>query len=130
MSDIAETKGVIGVTTDSLSQKDGASDQIVSDIFIDPAMEKQTMRKFDIYILPQFALLAFMMFVDRSNIGNARVFGFEESLSLTGNQFGDIVMIFYAAYVIFEIPWVVAWVQLLYRGMGTANNVQHQALWR
>jgi hypothetical protein len=108
MSAIAETKEVTGVTTDSLSQKDDASDQIVSDTFIDPAMEKQTMRKFDIYILPQFALLAFMLFVDRSNIGNARVFGFEESLSLTGNQFGDIVTIFYAAYIIFEIPWVVA----------------------
>lgn len=53
------------------------------------------------------------MFLDRSNIGNARVFGFEESLGLKNNQFGDIVTIFYAAYVLFEIPWVTAYVVVM-----------------
>lgn len=40
--------------------------------------------------------------------GNARVFGFEKGTGLTGNQFGDVITVFYATYIAFEIPWTVA----------------------
>ncbi|EXJ85307.1 hypothetical protein A1O3_05982 [Capronia epimyces CBS 606.96] len=79
-----------------------------TEIYIDPEMEKRVMRKFDYYMLPQFAVLPFVLFLDRSNIGNARVFGFEESLHFKGNDFGNVNTIFYASYVVFEIPWVMA----------------------
>lgn len=42
------------------------------------------------------------------HLGNARIFGFEEELKFTGNQFGDVSSLFYVTYVIFEIPWVLA----------------------
>lgn len=41
-------------------------------------------------------------------VGNARVFGFEEGLGLHGTQFNDISTVFYATYVVCEIPWVMA----------------------
>lgn len=47
-------------------------------------------------------------YLDRSNIGNARIFGFEEDLKLKGNEFGNLSSFFYVTYVIFEIPWVLA----------------------
>ncbi|KAF2168368.1 hypothetical protein M409DRAFT_53058 [Zasmidium cellare ATCC 36951] len=78
------------------------------EIYIDPELEKRTLRKFDRWVLPQFMLLVLIAYLDRSNIGNARVFGFEEGLGLTGHQFNDISTVFYATYVLFEVPWVMA----------------------
>jgi MFS family permease len=46
--------------------------------------------------------------LDRSNIGNARIFGFEKDLNLKGNEFANLSSFFYVTYVIFEIPWVLA----------------------
>jgi MFS family permease len=40
--------------------------------------------------------------------GNARVFGFEEDLGLKGTQFNNISTVFYATYVVCEVPWVMA----------------------
>lgn len=47
-------------------------------------------------------------YLDRSNIGNARIFGFEEDLGLKGNEFANLSSFFYITYVIFEMPWVLA----------------------
>ncbi|KAI5367271.1 putative major facilitator superfamily, MFS transporter superfamily [Septoria linicola] len=74
----------------------------------DLELEQRTLRKFDLYVLPQFMILVLIAYLDRSNIGNARVFGFEEGLNLTSHQFNDISTVFYATYVLFEVPWVMA----------------------
>lgn len=41
-------------------------------------------------------------------IGNARVFGFDEDLGLKGGQFGNINTLSSVCTVIFEVPWVLA----------------------
>jgi len=41
-------------------------------------------------------------------IGNAKTFGLEAGLGLSGNQFGNLSTLFYPTYVVFEIPWVMA----------------------
>jgi MFS family permease len=41
-------------------------------------------------------------------LGNARVFGFDEDLGLTGGQFGNIQMLSSLCTFIFEIPWTLA----------------------
>lgn len=51
------------------------SDQIIEesdDIYIDPVLESKVMHKFDRWMLPQFALLNLLSFLDRSNIGQCR----------------------------------------------------------
>jgi MFS family permease len=95
------------------------------DIYVDPALERLMISKFDRYMMPQMALLVLLAYLDRSNIGtfvlihqswksakallgNARVFGFEEDLKLKGTQFGNISTLFYPTYVVFEVPWVMA----------------------
>jgi MFS family permease len=41
-------------------------------------------------------------------LGNARVFGFDEEIGLTGRQFGNINTLSSLCTILFEIPWVLA----------------------
>ena len=41
-----------------------------SGAYIDPDLEKRTLRKFDKSVLPQFMLLVLIAYLDRSNIGS------------------------------------------------------------
>lgn len=77
-------------------------------IELDPALERRTLRKFDKYLLPPLAVILLLAYLDRSNLGNAKVFGFEEGLGLEGNQFNIISTCFYPAYVVLETPWTMA----------------------
>lgn len=76
--------------------------------YVDPDLEKSAMRKFDRYAMPQFGILILIAYLDRTNIGNAKVFGFEKDLHLKGNEYGNLAMLFYVTYVVFETPWVIA----------------------
>ena len=111
MSELKSATVETGAVAASLSTSDDhvAGHTIVDDeTYVDPLLEKRAMRKFDWYMLPQFAILPFISFLDRYNIGNARVFGLEQSLGFTGNDFGDVNTIFFASYVLFQIPWVMS----------------------
>lgn len=74
----------------------------------DKAMQQRVLSKFDKWVMPQMALLVLFGYLDRTNIGNARVFGFEEDTGMSGTDFNDISMYFYITYVLFETPWVLA----------------------
>lgn len=41
-------------------------------------------------------------------LGNARVFGFDEEIGLHGSQFGNIVTLSSVCTILFEMPWVLA----------------------
>jgi hypothetical protein len=45
-----------------------------------------------------------LSYLDRSNIGNARLDGLEKDLGLRGLQFNNALAIFYPFYVISEVP--------------------------
>lgn len=48
-----------------------------------------------------------MSLIDRTNLGLALVAGLQEDLGLhIGNRYTIIVMVFFVAYIIFEIPSV------------------------
>ncbi|KAL6251349.1 hypothetical protein RBB50_001557 [Rhinocladiella similis] len=79
-----------------------------NDIYIDPVLERRTMAKYDKFLLPQMAMLIILAYLDRSNIGNARIFGFEEGIGLKGIEFNNVSTLFYVTYVLFEIPWVMS----------------------
>ncbi|KAH7312511.1 major facilitator superfamily domain-containing protein [Stachybotrys elegans] len=99
----------VGETPSSVTDATNHSDlDSPSTIYIDPEKEKKILRKFDYLVLPQFVVILVLAYLDRSNIGNARIFGFEEDLSLQGNEFANISSLFYVTYVVFEMPWVLA----------------------
>lgn len=74
----------------------------------DRQLEKQVLRHLDRRLAPMFATLYFIAYLDRSNIGNAAVAGLVDDLSLSGSQFSTAVSVFFATYVTFEMPAVLA----------------------
>ncbi|KAJ7591075.1 MFS general substrate transporter [Mycena floridula] len=71
-------------------------------------MSRQVLSKLDYRILPPLALLWLANFIDRSNIGNARIAGLEKDTHLQGNQFNTALAVFYITYILVELPsnWV------------------------
>jgi MFS family permease len=43
-------------------------------------------------------------FIDRANIGNARLAGLEKDLNLKGYDYNQVLSVFYISYILFEIP--------------------------
>lgn len=74
------------------------------DVYIDQAAEKALLRKLDLWIVPPVMLLYLLSFLDRVNIGNARLYGMEEDLGLEGNQYQVAVSLLFATYILSELP--------------------------
>ncbi|KAK0384536.1 hypothetical protein NLU13_8622 [Sarocladium strictum] len=68
------------------------------------ADEKKLIRKLDMHIIPLVMGLYLFSFLDRVNIGNARLYGLEEDLNLTPQQFQVSVSILFVTYLLFEVP--------------------------
>ncbi|KAF8624727.1 hypothetical protein AX17_007058 [Amanita inopinata Kibby_2008] len=67
-------------------------------------LTKRILWKLDCHILPPIAILWLANFLDRSNIGNARISGLERDTHLHGNQFNVVLAVFYVTYILVEIP--------------------------
>jgi hypothetical protein len=50
-------------------------------------------------ILPILALLFLCSFLDRTNVGNAKILGLEEDLCITGHQYDIGLTVFYLTYI-------------------------------
>ncbi|KAH6950692.1 hypothetical protein HG530_011357 [Fusarium avenaceum] len=74
----------------------------------DPAAERRLRWKLDLHTVPTVAILYLFCFIDRANIGNARIAGLTEDLKLVNYDYNKILSIFYISYIIFEIPATVA----------------------
>ena len=70
--------------------------------------ERAFIRKLDRKLLPPVTLLYLLSFLDRSNVGNARLEGLTTDLNMTGNQYLTGLTLFFIGYVLFEIPQNVA----------------------
>ncbi|CAG8738877.1 30947_t:CDS:2, partial [Racocetra persica] len=66
--------------------------------------EQELLRKIDIRIIPLFSALCILSFIDKLNIGNAKLEHIEEDLELTPTQYNWLLSAFFVAYVLFEVP--------------------------
>lgn len=66
--------------------------------------EKALVRKLDVHLLWLVMSLYLFSFLDRVNIGNARLYDFEADLGLVGSQFQIAVSILFVTYITFEVP--------------------------
>jgi len=66
--------------------------------------EKAVLRKMDLRLLPMLALLYLLSFLDRGNIGNAKIEGLTETLHMTGPQYNWCLTVFFFTYCAFEVP--------------------------
>ncbi|KAH8894776.1 MFS general substrate transporter [Thozetella sp. PMI_491] len=94
-----------------LSQKDekGRIDALALDPAVTRASfshldEAKILRKMDIRLLPMLALLYLLSFLDRGNIGNAKIEGLQEDLHLLPNEYNLCLTVFFFTYAAFEVP--------------------------
>ncbi|KAF2100891.1 putative MFS nicotinic acid transporter Tna1 [Rhizodiscina lignyota] len=66
--------------------------------------EKKILRRIDIRLIPLLSILYLISFLDRGNVGNARIAGMTEDLHLTGTQYNIALTMFFIPYALFEIP--------------------------
>lgn len=66
--------------------------------------EKKILRKMDLRLIPMLALLYLLSFLDRGNIGNAKIEGLVEDLGMTGSQYNWTLTVFFFTYAAFEVP--------------------------
>ncbi|GJD01397.1 major facilitator superfamily transporter [Colletotrichum higginsianum] len=55
-------------------------------------------------VLPLLALLFLCSFLDRTNVGNAKIIGMEEDLGISNSQYNQGLAVFYATYIASELP--------------------------
>lgn len=70
----------------------------------DDARTKRLIRKIDRRLLPFLALLYLLSFLDRTNIGNAKLELLVQDLKLTGLKYNNALGIFFPFYVLAEVP--------------------------
>ncbi|KAI1380422.1 MFS general substrate transporter [Hypoxylon crocopeplum] len=66
--------------------------------------ETEIRRKFDFTIVPLVTTLYMLCAIDRANVGNARIEGMTDDLSLVGYRYNIILTIFFIFYLAVEIP--------------------------
>jgi hypothetical protein len=75
---------------------------------IDSRIEKDVVRKLDRRVVPWLFGMFLLCFLDRANIGNAKIEGLGEDLHLTSNQFNIALAVFFIPYILVEVtfpPW-------------------------
>ncbi|KAG6117363.1 hypothetical protein E4U13_001167 [Claviceps humidiphila] len=100
----------------------------------DAVVEARVVRKLDRNLLMLLLVLFLLAFLDRSNIGNARIAGMEHDLHLSSDQYEWLLTIFYISYILFE-PLIIVhkvlkarvWVAILVAGWGIAATAQAAA---
>ncbi|KLJ09201.1 hypothetical protein EMPG_15376 [Blastomyces silverae] len=72
--------------------------------YLDTEAEKKVVWKCDLHVVPILSFLMCLGFLDRINIGNARLQGLERDLGMSGHDFNIALFIFFIPYMFFEVP--------------------------
>ena len=65
---------------------------------------RKILRKMDLRLLPILMFLYIPSFLDRSNIGNAKIEGMLEDLHMSGSDYNWVATVYFLAYCLFDIP--------------------------
>ncbi|KAK8156531.1 high-affinity nicotinic acid transporter [Phyllosticta citrichinensis] len=65
---------------------------------------KKILRKVDLRLMPMLTLLYLVAYIDKTNIGNARIEGMTEDLHLRGLEYSNVVAIFFIPFILCEVP--------------------------
>lgn len=66
------------------------------------AQDRALLWKLDLRLIPWLCLLYLISFLDRTNIGNAKLDGLQKSLHMTGGQYNAALSIFFVSYALAE----------------------------
>ncbi|KAG1821238.1 MFS general substrate transporter [Suillus variegatus] len=76
--------------------------QIVEEL--NPGERARILRKLDWHLLPFVSLLYMLSFLDRANVGNAKVAGMSKDLNLIGLRYNIAAAVFFILYSFAEVP--------------------------
>lgn len=102
MSDIQEKVQAFEIVHDERSV--GSPELKSAELEFPDVNPKRVMLKMDLTILPMVSILYLLAFLDRGNIGNAKIEGLAEDLNLQGNQYNLCLTMFFIPYALLEIP--------------------------
>ncbi|KAH6872168.1 hypothetical protein J4E91_011200 [Alternaria rosae] len=80
------------------------SEQLEAGFGEDGKAAKTLLFKMDVRILPVLALLFLCSFIDRTNVGNAKILGLEKDININDHQYSIGLCVFYATYIASELP--------------------------
>ncbi|KAJ4370709.1 hypothetical protein N0V83_005230 [Neocucurbitaria cava] len=101
------------------------------------AHDRKLLRKLDLKLIPWLSFLYLISFLDRTNIGNAKVDGLQEDLNMTNGQYNESLTIFFVSYSVFEpltnvllkklrpsvfLPIIMIWWGICMACMGLVHN--------
>ncbi|KAG5978728.1 hypothetical protein E4U55_006012 [Claviceps digitariae] len=66
--------------------------------------EKRLVRKLDTHLIPLLMAIYLFSFLDRINVGNARLYHLERDLALSPRQFQLVLSVFFIPYTLLEVP--------------------------
>ncbi|KAH3916039.1 hypothetical protein HBI56_038760 [Parastagonospora nodorum] len=66
------------------------------------AHDRKLLWKLDLKLLPWLSFLYLISFLDRTNIGNAKLDGLQQDLKMTDSQYNESLTIFFVSYSVFE----------------------------
>lgn len=78
-----------------MSTKAHAVNSGVSSSQRDPATEKALLRKLDLHVVAPLGILFLLAFLDRVNIGNAKIQGMTKELKMVGNDYNVALIVFF-----------------------------------
>uniref|UniRef100_A0A0D2Y3R1 Major facilitator superfamily (MFS) profile domain-containing protein n=1 Tax=Fusarium oxysporum (strain Fo5176) TaxID=660025 RepID=A0A0D2Y3R1_FUSOF len=70
----------------------------------DEAEARRILRKVDYRVVPLLTIMYLIAFIDRANIGNAKIAGMNDELGLTGRQYNIVLTVFFIPYALLEVP--------------------------
>ncbi|KAI5990312.1 MFS general substrate transporter [Pisolithus orientalis] len=73
-------------------------------VLLTPKEESKLWRKVDLKLMPMISLMYLLCFMDRGNIGNAKLDGLITQLKLDGNQYNVALTLFFISYSILDCP--------------------------
>ncbi|KAL4915540.1 major facilitator superfamily domain-containing protein [Aspergillus aurantiobrunneus] len=102
---MADVKEVKGSDLDPTREKYDSSpaESNIADDYAD-INEKSLLRRLDYKLLPPLTILYLLSFLDRSNVGNARLEGLTDDVGMSGNQYLTGLTLYFVGYVVFEVP--------------------------
>ncbi|CAK9436317.1 uncharacterized protein LODBEIA_P08750 [Lodderomyces beijingensis] len=67
-------------------------------------LDKKTLRKIDLRLMPMLIFIYILNYIDRNNIASARLGGLEKDLGLHGNQYQICISVLFIGYILFQVP--------------------------
>ena len=70
----------------------------------DKTLDSRITRKIDMRVVPMLCMLYLTAYLDRTNIGNAKLLGLEKELKMAANGYNTAVWTFFLTFVLMEVP--------------------------